>query len=306
MAKIVTIGSGAMGSIYSVLMADAGHDVTVIDTDAAHVAAIEANGLRVEGASGDRTIRLKASTDIADAEPADHIIIATKYDGVGDAAQKAMTILRDHTDLVTVQNGLGSAEIVAGIVGGDRLSMGVVGGFQANLKAPGHSFHNGMEMVRFGSYGDHDEARLNRIADIWKSAGFDAKVFDDIHKMVWDKLLINCAVNGPCAITDLRVGPLLADPQGREISHGCISEAFEVAKAKGIALSVDDPIAYLAGYAERMPNGFPSTAQDHAARKRGEIDAINGAIVREGEKVGVATPMNRFVRTLIKARESAF
>ncbi len=214
--------------------------------------------------------------------------------------------MRDDTDLVTVQNGLGSAEIVAGIVGPERLSMGVVGGFQANLNGPGHSFHNGMEMVRFGSYAEHDEACLNRIADIWKSAGFDAKVFDDIHKMVWDKLLINVAINGPCAITNLRVGALLADPQGREISHGCITEAFTVAKAKGIALSVEEPIAYLAGYGERMPNGFPSTAQDHAARKKGEIDAINGAIVREGAALGIETPMNKFVRTLVKARESGF
>ena len=150
---------------------------------------------------------------------------------LGDVA-----IMRDDTDLVTVQNGLGSADIVAGIVGGDRLSMGVVGGFQANLKAPGHSFHNGMEMVRFGSYGAHDQARLDRIADIWKFASFNAKVFDDIHKMVWEKLLINCAVNGPCAITNLRVGPVLADPKGRESSHACMTEAFNVAKAMGIAI----------------------------------------------------------------------
>lgn len=306
MAKIVTIGSGAMGSIYSVLMADAGHDVTVIDADAAHIDAIRRNGLRVEGASGDRTLKIAASTDIADAEPADHVIIATKYDGVADAARQALQVMRDNTDLVTVQNGLGSAQIVADIVGADRLSMGVVGGFQANLKGPGHSFHNGMEMVRFGSYANHDEARLNRIADIWKSSGFDAKVFDDIHKMVWDKLLINCAVNGPCAVTDLRVGPLLADPNGRQISHGCITEAFNVAQAKGISLSVEDPIAYLEGYAERMPNGFPSTAQDHAARKKGEVDAINGAIPREAAPLGIETPMNSFVRTLIKARESGF
>lgn len=306
MARVVIIGSGAMGSIYGVLMADAGHEVEIVDTDAAHVEAINRSGLRVQGASGDRTKNLPASTEVEGVAPADHVIIATKYDGVADAARKALRVMRDDTDLVTVQNGLGSADIVANIVGGERLSMGVVGGFQANLKAPGHSFHNGMEMVRFGSYADYDPARLNRIADIWKSAGFDAKVFDDIHRMVWDKLLINCAVNGPCAITDLRVGALLADPHGREISHGCITEAFNVAKAKGIALSIEDPIAYLTGYGERMPNGFPSTAQDHAARKRGEIDAINGAIVREAASLGIDTPMNHFVRTLIKARESAF
>ncbi|MEM7210804.1 MAG: 2-dehydropantoate 2-reductase [Pseudomonadota bacterium] len=306
MSRVVIIGSGAMGSIYGVLMADAGHEVEIVDIDEAHVAAINSNGLRVEGKSGDRTIRIPASMAIDDVAPADHVIIATKYDGVADAAQKALNVMRDDTDLVTVQNGLGSAEIVAGIVGGDRLSMGVVGGFQANLQGPGHSFHNGMEMVRFGSYSDYDPARLNRIAEIWRSAGFDAKVFEDIHRMVWDKLLINCAVNGPCAITNLRVGPLLADPHGREISHGCILEAFAVAKAKGITLSIEDPIEYLSGYAERMPNGFPSTAQDHVARKKGEIDAINGAIVREGVPLGVQTPMNQFVRTLIKARESDF
>ena len=306
MAKVVVIGSGAMGSIYAVLIADAGHDVTVIDTDKEHIGAIQAQGLRVEGASGDRTMRIPASTSIADAEPADHIVIATKYDGVADAAMAAMTIMRDDTDLVTVQNGLGSADIVAGIVGANRLSMGVVGGFQANLKAPGHSFHNGMEMVRFGSYGAHDQSRLDRIAGIWKSAGFDAKVFDDIHKMVWEKLLINCAVNGPCAITNLRVGALLADPNGREISHACVTEAFEIARAKGIAIDIQDPVAYLQSYGERMPSGFPSTAQDHAARKKGEIEAINGAVPRVGAEVGIDAPMNRFVTLLVKARESAF
>ncbi|MEM7423870.1 MAG: 2-dehydropantoate 2-reductase [Pseudomonadota bacterium] len=306
MAKIVVIGTGAMGSIYAALLADAGHDVTAVDINAAHVAAIQDKGLRVQGASGDRTVRLAATTDIADAEPADHIIIATKYDGVADAARAALSCMHQGTDLLTVQNGLGSAEIVAGIVGGDRLSMGVVGGFQASMKAPGHSVHNGMEMVRFGSFAEHDGDRLDRIAEIWKSAGFNAKVFSDIHKMVWEKLLINCAVNGPCALTDLRVGPLLADPYGSEISHTCVTEAFAVAKAKGIAIDIEDPVAYLQSYGERMPDGFPSTAQDHAARKRGEIDAINGAIPREGSPLGLDAPMNRFVTTLIKARESAF
>ena len=70
-------------------------------------------------------------------------------------------------------------------------------------------------------------------------------------------------------------------------AQACITEAFNVARAKGIAIDIEDPVAYLQGYGERMPNGFPSTAQDHAARKKGEIDAINGAIPRVGAEVGV-------------------
>ena len=82
------------------------------------------------------------------------------------------------------------------------------------------------------------------IAEIWTSSGFKVLSFDDIHKMVWEKLICNCAYSGPCTITNLRVGEVLDQPEASAISAACAAEAWEVAKAKGIAVDVDDPVAY--------------------------------------------------------------
>ena len=86
MARVAIVGTGAMGSVYAALMADAGHEVWAVDQWAEHVAAMRERGLRVEGASGDRTVRLNATTDAAEAGEADLVVIATKLDGVRAAA----------------------------------------------------------------------------------------------------------------------------------------------------------------------------------------------------------------------------
>jgi 2-dehydropantoate 2-reductase len=136
--KIAIIGVGAMGSVYAALLADNGkHDVVAVDSWQAHVDAINAKGLRVEGASGDRTVRLAATTDAKSVKDADLVIIATKDDGVAEAARSALAIAKPDAPILTIQNGLGSADKVAEIVGSKRIMMGVVGGFGASMKAPG-------------------------------------------------------------------------------------------------------------------------------------------------------------------------
>ena len=174
------------------------------------------------------------------------------------------------------------------------------------MKGPGHAHHNGMEFVRLGEYQGGLTVRTEMISDIWTSSGFKVLSFDDIHKMVWEKLICNCAYSGPCTITNLRVGEVLDQPEAAAISAACAAEAWEVAKAKGIAVDVDDPVAYVRAFGEKLRGAYPSMTQDHQAGKIGEIDAINGAIVREAGALGIDVPANTFVRQVIKARESAF
>ena len=288
--RIAIIGTGAMGSIYAALLADAGHDVWAVDVWPEHVAAMNRNGLRVEGKSGDRTVRLNATTKAADVGKADLVIIATKADGVEAAAQAATDILRDDTPVLAIQNGLGSAEKVANILGDYRIIQGVVGGFGASMKGPGHAHHNGMEFVRLGEYAGPKTERLEQVAEIWRSGGFKVLTFDDIHKMVWEKLICN----------------VVADTHAFAVASACATEAFTVARAKGIALDFDDPVTYVANFASKIPNARPSMLLDHMAGRRCEIDVINGAIPREGARVGVATPVNDIVCALIRAKETTF
>lgn len=305
--KIAIIGVGAMGSVYAALLADkGGHEVVAIDSWDAHVEAINAKGLRVEGASGERTVRMNALVDGSGVTNADLVIIATKDDGVADAARTALKIARPDAPILTIQNGLGSADKVAEIVGSKRIMMGVVGGFGASMKGPGHAHHNGMEFVRLGEMDGGMTERLEAVKRTWESGGFKVLTFPDIHKMVWEKLICNTAFSGPCAMTGRTVGEMMASPSGWSISAACASEAYHVARAKGIALDFDDPVRYVHAFGSKIPNARPSMLLDHMAGKRAEIDNINGAIPREGAKVGVATPVNSVVVALLKAKESGF
>ncbi len=305
--KIAIIGVGAMGSVYAALLADQGkHDVWAIDTWKEHVDAIRENGLRVEGASGDRTVRMNATTNPADVKDADLVIVATKYDGVGAAAKAALGIGKPDAPILAIQNGLGSADIVADVVGSKRIMLGVVGGFGASMKGPGHAHHNGMEFLRLGEMDGGMTDRLEAVANAWRSGGFKVLTFDDIHKMIWEKLICNCTYSGPSALTGLRVGELQANPSAWSIAAACAHEAYQVARAKGITLDFDDPVRYVREFGQKIPGARPSMLLDHLAGRRAEVDNINGAIPREGSKVGIATPINSVVVALLKAKESGF
>ena len=305
--KIAIIGVGAMGSVYAALLADNGrHDVVAVDSWQAHVDAINAKGLRVEGASGDRTVRLPATTDARSVKDADLVIIATKDDGVTEAAKSALAIAKPDAPILTIQNGLGSADKVAEIVGSKRIMMGVVGGFGASMKGPGHAHHNGMEFLRLGEMDGGLTDRLESVRKAWEAGGFKVLTFADIHKMVWEKLICNCTYSGPCAMTGLTVGEIQNSPQGWAISAACANEAYLVARAKGIALDFNDPVRYVYDFGQKIPGARPSMLLDHMAGRKAEVDNINGAIPREGAKVGVAAPVNSVVVSLLKARESGF
>ncbi len=305
--KIAIIGVGAMGSVYAGLLADqGGHEVWAIDTWPDHVKAMNTNGLRVEGASGDRTVKINATTDASDVRDADLVIIATKDDGVSGAAKSALDIAKSDAPILTIQNGLGSADKVAEIVGSKRIMMGVVGGFGASMKGPGHAHHNGMEFLRLGEMDGGMTDRLETVAEAWRSGGFKVLTFDDIHKMVWEKLICNCTYSGPCALTGLRVGQVQDTPSAWSIASACALEAANVARARGVNLDFDDPIAYVRNFGAKIPNSRPSMLLDHMAKRKAEVDNINGAIPREGAKVGVSTPTNSLIVALLKAREAAF
>ena len=304
--KIAILGVGAMGSVYAGLLADSGHDVWAVDVWKEHVDAIRKNGLRVEGASGDRTVKMNATSDASEVKNADLVIIATKADGVEAAAKSAKAIAKPDAPILTIQNGLGSADKVAEIVGNERIMIGVVGGFGASMKGPGHAHHNGWEFLRLGEMNGGLTPRLETVKKAWEQGGFKVLTFDDIHKMIWEKLICNCTYSGTCALTNLRVGEVQASPSAWSIAAACAAEAYHVANGKGIKLDFDDPVRYVKEFGAKIPNARPSMLLDHLAGRRAEVDNINGAIPREGQKIGIATPVNSLVVALLRAKESAF
>ena len=304
--KIGIVGAGAMGCVYAALMADAGNEVWAIDTWQAHVDAIVANGLRLEGASGDRTVALGATSDPATVGPCDLVIVATKAPQVEAAANGARALLGPETPVLTIQNGLGSSAKVARILGQERVIVGVVGGFGASIRAPGHAHHNGMELVRLGEAHGAVTPRLERIAALWRESGFRVKCFDDIDQLVWEKLICNVCYSGTATLTGLTVGEIMADADAWPIASGCAAEAYRVARAKGIRLDFDDPVVYVHDFGAKIPGARPSMLLDHMAGRRSEIDAINGAIPPEALALGLEAPYNTLVSALVRAKEKGF
>ncbi len=301
--KIAIVGTGAMGSVYAGLFASAGHEVWAIDSWKEHIEAIRRNGLRLEGASGDRTVSVNPTTVAAEAGQCDVVIIATKAMHVAAAASAAKPLLKQDTVVISIQNGLGGPDAAASVLGRDRVLVGVVGGFGASIKAPGHAHHNGMELVRLGEFGGPITERLKRIEALWAGAGFRVKVFDDIDQLVWEKLICNCAYSGPCAIAECTTGDVMADPDLSRVSGACATEAYQAARKKGVNLGFEDPVAYVRDFGSKIPKARPSVLLDLMAKRKSEIDVINGSIPRVAKELGMTAPVNEAVTALVRAKE---
>ena len=306
--KITVVGAGAMGSVYAGLFSDVDHnEVWAIDVWQDHIRTITVNGLRVEGASGDRTFEaLNASTNIADAGQGDLFIIATKASGVGSAAKSIVPFLSPHSLVLTIQNGLGAGERIAEFLPVDNVLLGVAEGFGASIRAPGHAHHNAMNLIRIGEMQGGMTPRLAMIEKLWQAASFKAKAFDDINKLIWEKYLCNCTYSAPCTVFNCTMGELQASRDKWAIAQGCALEIYKLGVAKGINFGFEDVVEYVHAFGARMPNARPSMLLDHIARRRSEIDAINGMAEVLGEELGIATPHNKTLTAIVREMESKF
>lgn len=171
--------------------------------------------------------------------------------------------------------------------------------------------HNAMRAMRFGVYASLPFATVESIARVWTEAGFDAAAVTDIAAMQWEKLICNVAYSAPCALTGMTVGlgvppacgGVMDDPEMGPVSGAAATEAWEVARASGIAVAVTDPVAHVRSFGAAMPDAKPSALLDHEARRISEIDVINGAVPRYGARVGVAAPVNATLTAVAKSVE---
>jgi 2-dehydropantoate 2-reductase len=302
--KIAIVGVGAMGSVYAGILGDAGNEVWAVDVWAEHLEAMRTRGLVVEGASGRRTVRIEATSDPAEVGVCDLVVIATKAMDVEAAAGAAKPLLGPDTVVLPIQNGLGSADRIAGVLGEERVAIGVAGGFGASMVAPGHVHHNGWELVRLGERRGPATPRIRNVAKTWAEAGFRVQVYDDVDRLVWEKLVCNVCFSATCTILERPIGGVLDDEAAWHVASSCAQEAYEVARARGVRLAFDDPVAYARAFGEKIRDARPSMLLDVLAGRPCEIDVINGAIPPAARELGLAAPVNETVTALVKAKNA--
>ena len=303
--RIFIIGAGAMGGLYGGMMVEGGADVTLIDVRADHVAEINATGLAVSGLTGSRKIAIAASSDVSELGKADVVFVQTDINSTRAAAETAAQVLADDGCAITLQNGIGNVEILSAVLGQERVLAGVSYHSAAltGLGSLRHSSHSLEAKTWIGELDGRRSQRVDMIAAALSGGRLNPHVTDNILGVLWGKLIHNCALNPICAVTGLRMGEMARLAETDLMQTKILQEAIAVAEAKGITLAPNpDPMSYLKDYS-RLKYTQPSMQQHMESGRQTEIDAINGAIVREAEALGVAVPYNHAISLMIKGRE---
>jgi 2-dehydropantoate 2-reductase len=293
--KVTVVGAGAVGCYYGGMLARAGHDVTLIGRPQ-HVEAIERQGLRLETQTFDERIRVSASSEGSAVQSAQLVLFCVKSTDTASAAAAIKPHLAPHALVLSLQNGVENADRLRAILSQDVLAAVVYIGTE--MAGPGHVRHHGRGELIIERSRASDEVAQALIA-----AGVPTDISDNVRGALWAKLILNCAYNALSAITQLPYGRLVQGAGITAVMRDVVDECRAVAKADDVTLPGDVDAA-VRRIAETVPDQYSSTAQDLARGKPSEIDHLNGLIVRRGEALGVATPVNRLLHAIVKLIES--
>lgn len=303
--KIAIIGAGAMGSLYGARLTQAGEEVWLLDTWQENITTIREKGVTVISANGVEVIPVKATTSVDDIGESDLVIIFVKSHATHEAALEAAALLGPETMVLTLQNGLGNAEQIASVVGPDRVVVGTTA-MGATIVGPGRIMDGGKGATHIGKFSGSANRRLYEIAAVFSRSGLYTAVDANVDALRWGKLAINAGLNAVTAITGLTNGQLIDFPETRELMNRAVAEAEAVAKARGITMPHANMQAQVVANAQATKDNKSSMLQDVIKKRRTEIEAINGAIVRDGAQTGVETPVNDVLTLLVKALERTY
>ena len=293
--KIAVLGAGAVGCYYGGMLARAGHAV-VLTGRRQHVEAVRRDGLFMDTQTFQAHVSLEASTEPSALHGAMLVLCCVKSTDTETAAADMKPHLAPEALVLSLQNGVDNAERLQALLGREVVPAVVY--VATEMAGPGHLKHHGRgELVIGPVAGSEELARLFGAADV------PMRISDNVAGELWAKLILNCAYNALSAITQLPYGRLVQGDGVERVMRDVVQECLGVAEGVGVGVPGDIWEA-VQRIARTMPGQFSSTAQDLARGKRSEIDHLNGHVMRRGEALGIATPVNRVLHTLVKLLES--
>jgi 2-dehydropantoate 2-reductase len=302
--RIVIMGAGAMGSLFGGLLAFSGEEVWLVDIREDHIQALGSAGLAVEEEGKIRTISVHATKEVAPIGKADLILFFVKAYHTKKAVSDALVLQKEDTLFLTLQNGLGNEEAICKRVDPKKVILGVTN-HGATFLGPGRIRHAGWGKTYVGELDGNVTARVTQLAQVFMGAGIETEVSTNIHQLIWNKLFVNVGLNAVAALTGLKNGQVLDHPETLRLLETLVSEAVTVARKKGIPIE-GNPLEKVKAVLEITRENRCSMGQDFDNRRKTEIDAINGAVVREAERLGISVPYNQMITDLVKVIEKRF
>ena len=301
------IGAGAVGGYFGALLSRAGHDVRLI-ARGAHLEAIRKDGLKVVSAAvGDFVARPAASSDPAEIGPADVVVLAVKTYDNPTALPLIRPLLGPRSVVITLQNGVDSADAIA-MVAGEDATLGGTTYVATAIDGPGVILQTGTHRrVVMGEYfGDRRvvSERVAAIAAVMKTADIQAEPVADGRAAMWEKFTYLAPFAAFTGAARLPIGPLWADAHCRSMFLAAVAEVAAVARAEGIPVA-EDYLSRITTYADALP---PSTRSslliDLSQGKRIEVEALQGSVVRRGQATGVPTPIMSSLYAVLKPHQA--
>jgi 2-dehydropantoate 2-reductase len=305
--KIAIIGPGAMGLFFAARLQEAGHEVWVLDYRPERSRQLARTGLRLTTLVGEeKKYPLNITYEAAVIGPCELVLVNVKAHQTPNAARHLPALIGSGGIALTLQNGIGNVEIMAEVVGPERLLAGVVmlGVTKLDIN---HIRHAGHGQIVVGRQPDSrvTTQELIEVVYAFEQAGLDCHATPDIVAVLWHKLLINAGINPVTALTRLTNGQLPVVPEVWEVVAAAVAEAYAVAQARGIALA-PEPLARVRQVCQNTAANKSSMLQDVLAGRKTEVEAINGQIVSHGRQLTIPTPINTLLTNLIKGLETSF
>jgi 2-dehydropantoate 2-reductase len=303
--KVVVVGPGAIGILLAGLLSKSKEDVWLLDKDADRAARIKKNGLRCEGLTSFKIASPKITSHPEDVKDADVWFICVKSYDTKNVLKKIADHVAPQASVLSLQNGIGNGELLIERLGGARILLGTTH-MASTLLEEGSVRHAGEGETVIGRFDGTMSVTLKDVRELFLKSKLPIKISKDINGVLWSKLVVNVGINALSGILRLKNGRLIQSENSHKILREAVTEAVKVAKRKRIKLMSDDCLAKAESVCEATAENVSSMLQDILNKKRTEIDFMNGVIVRQGESLGVKTPVNALLVDLIKTIESHY
>ncbi|CAK8725448.1 2-dehydropantoate 2-reductase [Candidatus Electrothrix aarhusensis] len=305
--KITIIGAGAMGCLFGGLLSEQGMDVHLLDVREEQVAALNDHGLTILHQGVERIVKVRAVTEPAAIPRTDLAVIFVKHAQTEAAARTAAHLLGGNGyngHALTLQNGMGNAEIIADVLGEEQVLCGTTAQ-GAMVLGSGKIQHSGVGETVIGMWRPGRGEIATEVTEVFTAAGISCREVDDIEPVLWKKLFVNVGINAITALTGLRNGQLLDMESTRLLMQDVVSEAMAVAEAYSIEVP-DDILKHVEQVAKATASNRSSMGQDIDGQRPTEIDAINGYIVRKAKERGIAAPVNQTLVRLVQTVQGKY